>query len=235
MEAAVAAIGKQWARQDRKRRRDAAAARADGAAARADGAASTSASTSTASDVAAEQAEPAVAGVHPALLTAAVQKRLHESVRGLIDDGGDRALKAGAAFVSRSVYAVFMTIQAIHPLPHGPQWASLLYICYHAVSMEFSGTAYPLQRASPPEGLATREMRLLVRKLGMLPEAGGEDEALMKAARTWERASDAELSDAIKTVWKLVSGVPSIAMAFASLLWPCQRAHLLFDHGGNPR
>jgi hypothetical protein len=173
--------------------------------------------------------------VHPALLTAAVLNRLHESVRGLIDDGGDRALKAGAAFVSRSVYAVFMTIQAIHPLPHGPQWASLLYICYHAVSMEFSGTAYPLQRASPPEGLATREMRLLVRKLGMLPEAGGEDEALMKAARTWERASDAELSDAIKTVWKLVSGVPSIAMAFASLLWPCQRAHLLFDHGGNPR
>ena len=69
----------------------------------------------------------------------------------------------------------------------------------------------------------------------MLPNTGGEDEALMKAARAWERATDAELSKEIAAVWTILSDIPQVSMAVTSLLWPCRRAYLLFDHANNPR
>ena len=238
MEAALAAVGRHWARQDRKRRRDAAVQRdATGMdAASAASAASTASAVSTASAASAARQvlQPAM---HPALLTEAVQKRLHESVRALIDEGNDRKIKAGSAFIARSVYAVFIAVQTIHPLPYGPQWAGLLHICYHIVCVEFSGLAHSLRQpnTTPPEGLTIREMRALIRKLGMLPNGGGDDEALMKAARTWERASDSELSHAVAEVWTVLSDVPRVSIAVTSLLWPCQRAHLLFDQTNNIR
>ena len=230
MECALAAIGKQWARQDRKRRRDAASGESDAPKSFV----STSGSAEQSSPAELQAERPQQPAMHPALLAMGVQKRLHDSVRSLIDEGSDRKLKAGAAFVSRSVYAVFMALQAVHPLPHGPQWASLLFICYQAVCKEFFGIASMHRPTNTrPEPLTVRELRTLVRKLGMLPNTRGEDEALMKAARVWERASDDELSVEIAAVWKILSDVPRVSAVFASMLWPCQRAHLLFDHNTN--
>jgi len=210
MECALEAIGKQWARQDRKRRRGA------------------EATPSRSED--SESTEPVeTAELHEALSNPSVQKRLYESVRGLIRDQNDRRLNTGATFVARSVYAMFMAVQAVHAFPYGAQWAGLLYICFYAVSNEFSDAAHtpPLEHS---EGLSLRDLRTLTRYLGMAPEAGGQDETLMKTARKWERSADEDLCGAMMSVWRVVRDTPRVRMTVDSLLWPCQRAHLLFDN-----
>lgn len=214
MESALESIGNEWARQDRKRRREATALPPEGSAA---GTLASSEST--------ESSEPPE-DLNSALTSPAVQKRLHESVRCMVREGNDRKLNSGAAFVARSVYAMFMTVQAVHPLPYGCQWAGLLYVCYYAVSNEFSGGPPALHHG---EGLVVREMRTLTRHMGMGQCEGGSDETLMKDARKWERSSDAELAGEMLSAWSVVSDVPRVRLAVESLLWPCQRAHLLFD------
>lgn len=220
MEDFLDTIGKEWARQDRKRRR-----LAKSAASEAPTSAELSSSDSTESVAGSGSSPHAVADSH------GVQKRLYEAVRGAIRETNDRRLTAGATLVARTTYAVFTTVQALKPLPYGPQWAGLLYISFHAVCKEFlEAVTSPVLQLHEYDRLAVRALRGLIRQLGMPPSDGDDDENLMMAARKWERLPDHNLHETLSTVWEVVVETPHILAAARSVLWPCHRAHLLFEN-----
>jgi len=212
MEAALEAIGGEWAQRDRKRRRESAAAQAEAAS-----------STITEETVETEE----TVDLDPLVGKTVIQQRLQEAVRCLIREKNDRRLTAGATFVMRSTYAMFVTVQALHPLPLGPKWAALLYACYFCVCNEFSDAdTPPLQYGN---GLSLRDLRVIVRKLGMEPTTGDDDALLMKASRKWEREADDELDEELTAVWRVLCDEARVRRAVEALLCPVQRAYLLFE------
>ena len=254
MESVLESVGLQWAQQDRKRRRQALASgrRQVFSAAASPLGVSRASSTTEPEPLGPREPEPLgprepAADVHEALKTAAVQKRLYECLRVMINDATDRKVGSGAVFAARSAYAMFMTVQAVRPIPYGPQWAGALYICYHAVCTTFVDDSRRPHALHSYEALLVSDMRALARHMGMstghtgpvasaasaasaAPGHEALDEALMKDARKWERLPDTELARNMAEAWTVIADTPRVRMAVDSGLWPCHRAYLLFDH-----
>ena len=219
MEDFLNTIGKEWARQDRKRRRLAKSAASD-----ASGPAESSSYDSAESVAETGSCLHATVGHH------GVQKRLYEAVRGAIRETNDRSLNAGATLVARTTYAVFSTVQALKPLTYGPQWACLLYLSLLAFCNEF---LQPELHSVPEDAwhdkLNVRSLRALIRRLGMGPSDSEDDENLMMAARKWERLPEDDLDKSLSTVFEVVVDASRTRAAVRNVLWPCHRAHLLFE------
>lgn len=192
-------IGQDWVQKRRKRRR-------------------------VADDTDSETTQPA-ATFNPLLGKLVVQQRLIEAVRGIVREKNDRKLLAGAAFVARSSCALFVAVQTLSPLPLGPPWAVLLYVCYYCVASEFSGS--DVAALDRRDGLCLRDLRTIVRKMGMAPADDEDDELLMKMARKWERETDEYLEGEVEGVWRVLCE-QKVRVAVAAILLPVHRGHLLF-------
>ena len=164
--------------------------------------------------------------LHPALAAAAVQSRFFNTVASVIDQQRDRRVESGKAFVARSSYALFMVVQAQKNFSYGPRWGALLYICFYLVSNAYADGPYSIDHS---EGLCVLELKHVLNALGMGPGTMDPlDVDLMKQARKWSREEHEVLSKAIGDVWSCVADDEKVKRAVRAVLWPYQRAYLLF-------
>ena len=105
MERTLSCIGKEWAKRDRKRRRESRIAVRDAQA----GSSASASSEETVCEP--EASEPTGSELQSVQLATALQQRLHDSIRGLIRDSNNRKIIAGQAFIARSC-CMFVTTQA---------------------------------------------------------------------------------------------------------------------------
>jgi len=160
------------------------------------------------------------------LAAAAVQGRFFNTVASVIDQQRDRRVESGKAFVARSSYALFMVVQAQKNFSYGPRWGALLYICFYLVSNAYADGPYDLDHS---EGLSVLELKQVLNALGMGPGTTDPlDADLMKQARKWSREEDGVLSKAMGGVWSCVVDDEKVKRAVRAVLWPYQRAYLLF-------
>lgn len=120
---------------------------------------------------------------------------------------------------------MFFTVHTFNPTPIGIDWAALLYICCYLAINSYTNGPYDLNHS---EGLSVGEFQALCAELGRTGCRSDPETQLMMAARKWSRLERHEVEATLSKTWRLVADDPKVRFVVEGMLWPCDRAYLLF-------
>jgi len=141
---------------------------------------------------------------------------------------GDYRQPRARSFLARVISSAFYTVQAIQPQPLGPRWAALYCICEFLVTHAYDDSWGSLNSSLEQLNHVKKDLPKIATSVGMKTGEGAAV-AVVKSARQWSRMGTEELNGAFDTVWHAMADDLKVRFSVETVLWPCDRAHLLFQ------